>query len=99
MARLRPEIERRFKRDPQVIELAGRMVEARSKLDELHRTIRIGGDPAVRKALEKLKALDAQYDQLWEVKHRQIREDLESGRGRRRPRQGAQRGHGQGRDR
>jgi capsular exopolysaccharide synthesis family protein len=79
VSRLRPEIERRFKRDPQVIDLAGRMVEAGSKLEELHRTIRISGDPAVRKAVERLKALDAQYNQLWEVKHQQIREELERG--------------------
>jgi succinoglycan biosynthesis transport protein ExoP len=78
-ARLRPQIARQFERDPQVIELASLIVEAKNKIDDLHRTIRIGGDPAVRKALEKVRSLEARYDQLWAVKARHIREQLENG--------------------
>jgi capsular exopolysaccharide synthesis family protein len=78
-SRLKLEIERQFKRDPQVVDLASKMLEARNKLAELHRTIRIGGDPAERKAMERFKNLEAQYGQHWEIKSREIREQIEAG--------------------
>ena len=78
-SRLKLEVVRQFKRDPQVMDLASKMMEAKNKVGELNRMVRIGGDPAVRKAVERLKALEAQYDQLWESKHRDILEQLENG--------------------
>ena len=55
-ARLLPEIERRFKQDPQVIELASQMVEAKAKLEEVRKASKEPDDPAVQVARDKLKA-------------------------------------------
>ena len=75
-ARLNREIARLFKADPEVIELGNQIVVAKIKLDAINRMIRIGGDPAVRKAEERLKALQTQYDQLRELKSAVIREQI-----------------------
>jgi hypothetical protein len=74
-ARLLPEIEGRFKQDPQVIELASQMVEIRAKLEEVRKSSK-PGDPAEQEVLKKLKALETRYDQLWGVKSRQIRKEM-----------------------
>jgi succinoglycan biosynthesis transport protein ExoP len=52
------------------------MMDARDKRDQVGRVARLPGDPAERKAHEKLQALADKYDRLWDQKSRQIREEL-----------------------
>jgi polysaccharide biosynthesis transport protein len=77
--RLEKGIERRFRQDREVIEVATQMMTAKNKLEDMRRVINQGGDPAERLAKKKLEGLRARYDQLWKSKSRQFREEMEGG--------------------
>ncbi|WP_435011793.1 polysaccharide biosynthesis tyrosine autokinase (plasmid) [Tundrisphaera lichenicola] len=79
------QVEARFRDDRDVIALAHQMMEAREKRDQIGRTTRMPGDPAERKAHENLKRLEARYERLWELKSRQIREEILAAVGGKRP--------------
>ena len=70
------QVEARFREDREVIAMAHQMMEARERRDQIGRTSRMPGDPAERKAHETVRRLEARYERLWEIKARQIREQL-----------------------
>ena len=70
------QVEARFRDDREVIAMAHQMMEARERRDQIGRTARMPGDPAERKAHETVRRLEARYERLWEIKARQIREEL-----------------------
>src|SRR6185437_12843798 len=67
-ARLEQQIVRRFKADPEVADLAGQVMAARNKVEEVQRIANQAGDPAERAAEKKLKTLTTRYNQLWATK-------------------------------
>jgi beta-lactamase regulating signal transducer with metallopeptidase domain/multidrug resistance efflux pump len=69
-------IERRFKLDPEVIELSRQMALANTKANEARRFARSVDDPAVKVARRKVDNIKAQYEQLWEEKSRKFRTEL-----------------------
>ena len=69
-------IERRFKTDPEAIELASRLIEARGKLEEVRRVTNSPDDPAVRSAIQRLEDLTARYSQLSDRKSRAYRDQI-----------------------
>jgi succinoglycan biosynthesis transport protein ExoP len=72
-------IERRFRTDPDVMDLASAMTKTQNKYDEAVRISRNLGDPAVRLAQKRLDSLKKQYNDLWETKSTQWLEDSEMG--------------------
>lgn len=75
------QVERRFQNDPEAIDLASKIMQAKQKLEDIIRLSTQSGDPAERAAKKKLDALNVQYKQLWEVKSQAIRELLVVGNG------------------
>jgi hypothetical protein len=69
-------VERRFMRDPEVINLTKQMSEALNKLDEAKRLAINPTDPAINRAQNKLDALNPKWRQLWTEKSEKIREEL-----------------------
>jgi capsular exopolysaccharide synthesis family protein len=77
--RVRQQITRRFQSDPEVVKHAEAMMLARDKIEEVRRIANLSGDPAERAALQKLTKLEQQYEKLWEIKSRLIRDEIELG--------------------
>jgi multidrug resistance efflux pump len=75
-------IERRFRMDPEVQQLAQKMKEGQDKLVRAQRMARSADDPSHRLVQKELAALKKQYDQLWESKSLAFREELEPQMGR-----------------
>ena len=78
-ARIAQQVVRRFRADPEVIQLATEIQGAKSKLDDVIRVAAQGNDPAERIARRKLDTLLSQYNQLWETKSRLYRETPAAG--------------------
>ena len=76
---VRRQIDRQFRTDPEVMQLAPALTGARSKLAGILGTVRDQSDPAARQARDKLAGLEKQYKQMYEAKGRQIREQIETG--------------------
>ena len=72
-------VERRFRVDPEVKNLAAQMMQAKQKLDDVRRLQTQPGDPAEQAAQRRLAALTSKYNRLWEAKSGEFREELSQG--------------------
>ncbi|MGC8638938.1 MAG: polysaccharide biosynthesis tyrosine autokinase [Isosphaeraceae bacterium] len=70
------EIRHEFKRDPEVMDLVDDILSAQDTLKHTKTLARRPDEPARLAAEERLKRLNAQYNNLWEVKSEEIRQRL-----------------------
>jgi polysaccharide biosynthesis transport protein len=70
---LEDQIRDEFQKDPEVAALKDQINEVREERDHNKSVARQHSDPSRRVTERQLKKLQAQYEQLWEIKHEQIR--------------------------
>jgi polysaccharide biosynthesis transport protein len=76
---LEARIREEFSRDPAVLPLIEQINETKETLENAKRMARQGSDPAVAAANRQARKLDAQWAALWERKHNEIAERLQTG--------------------
>jgi BlaR1 peptidase M56 len=78
-AQLEERIKEEFKEDPDVQRLIEQINEARDKLEKNQELARDHSDPAIREVQQLYNKLVAQWNALWEEKHDEIKDRLQSG--------------------
>ena len=73
------QVERRFKFEPDVVELLQELKKAEAKVSEAMRVNTKFDDPSVKAAKRKRDSLFAHYKQMWDEKSPAIREQIELG--------------------
>jgi capsular exopolysaccharide synthesis family protein len=71
-------IQSAFHADPDVAEVLEQMEQARQKLDTAKRLARSASDPAAVAQQRRLKALQARYQKLWQIKSSAIQNSTEA---------------------
>jgi len=75
-ARVNQKVERRFRQDPEVIELAAKLNEANDKLQRIKQAAATPDDPAVRQAAKNFGDLQVRYSGVFEARTPALREEV-----------------------
>jgi len=70
------QIEAEFKKDPEVVALIGEITETRDQLDQIKDKVRQPHDTAVIAANKHLGKLMDKYENLWEIKYKEIHQQI-----------------------